>query len=418
MGSRIPRSRMRRRSAVYAFVLFSLTAMVGCITPTPTLEPVTISFAFPSSDIVYYSELVAKFHEQYPHIHIERKPQRSREDYENPLQSGRVDTFVFSVLEYMDEFREQGGLLNLTPLIEQDQDLYLADFYPRAVASCRVEGKLWAIPASVDLQVMYYNADLFDRYGVPYPTIEWTWDDFVDAVLSIRHSDDDVFGCVTDPALFAFSLVYQHGGRLLDDWDNPTHTTLDDPLAIDALQWYASLIDRDGAVLTEEQSRQRFGGGTGTAIHRSKVGMWTGLLSEMGGVRRDRRWAMDWGVAPLPRDARSATLGFVRAYAISAQTAHPEACWEWVKFLSQQPAPYGIPARRSLAESPVYEAQAGTQAAAVSRAAVENALIVSSLQFEFEEALGAYAQAVQEVVDGKYSAEEAMLRAQRQSPIK
>jgi len=73
------------------------------------------------------------------------------------------------------------------------------------------EGQLWGIPAGVDLWVMYYNKDLFDRYGIPYPEPKWTWDDFVDTILSVRHVGEGIFGCLTDDTLFPFALVYQHG---------------------------------------------------------------------------------------------------------------------------------------------------------------------------------------------------------------
>ena len=41
-------------------------------------------------------------------------------------------------------------------------------------------------------------------------------------------------------------------------------------------------------------------------------------------------------------------------YYISAQAKEPQACWQWITFLSQEPgAVQGLPARRSLAESDV-----------------------------------------------------------------
>jgi multiple sugar transport system substrate-binding protein len=399
-------------------VVIGLAALASCATSTPTPEPVSISFAFPSSEIVYYSELISTFHEAYPQIHIERKPQRSAADYEQPLQSGRVDTLVFSVPGLVHQFRAEGDLLNLTPFVEQDEGFALSDLNPGAVKACMAEGQLWGIPAGVDLLVMYYNKDLFDRYGVPYPELTWTWDDFVDTILSVRHVDEGIFGCLTDDTLFPSALVYQHGGRLLSDWENPVYTTFDDPLAIDALQWYGNLHARDGAILTDEQAQDLFGLSANAVIHRSRVGLWSGPFSAQGGYGRGPRWAMDWGLAPLPRDSQPATLGFARAYGISAQAEHLEACWEWLKYLSMQAPPQMIPARRSVLESSAYENQVGAETAAVARASMEYALIVSPVQLAFEDALGAFTQAVQDIMDGRFAADEAMIRAQRQSTLK
>ena len=57
-----------------------------------------------------------------------------------------------------------------------------------------VEGKTWAIPSGMNPLVVYYNQDLFDQYGVPYPENGWTWDDFLSVALAIRDPEAGVFG--------------------------------------------------------------------------------------------------------------------------------------------------------------------------------------------------------------------------------
>ena len=65
-------------------------------------------------------------------------------------------------------------------------------------------------------------------------------------------------------------------------------------------------------------------------------------------------WDMRWGVAPLPSKGGAATLGTASGYLISSQTNFPDACWQWVSFVSQQMPQDAVPARRSLAESSAY----------------------------------------------------------------
>lgn len=53
-------------------------------------------------------------------------------------------------------------------------------------------------------------------------------------------------------------------------------------------------------------------------------------------------------------------------YYISAATAHPDACWAWLRFLTEQPAAVdGVPARRSVAESAAYREKVGAAVADV-----------------------------------------------------
>lgn len=406
---------LRRRAG--CCLLVSLL-VVSCSTPTPTPEPVTISFAFPSSDVVYYSEMIARFQEEYPHIHVERKPQRSEEDYVQPLQAGRVDTAaLYGPFGALGELVEQEQILNLTPFIENDESFALDDYWPSVLVACKAQGEFWAIPAGVDLQVMYYNRSLYDRTGLAYPDVQWTWDDLEEAALSIRDPEERVYGCAVEPVMLAFHLTYQHGGRLLNDWENPTYSTFDDPLAIDALRWFVNLADRQGAILTDAQSREVFGGGIWQAVQRAQVGLWTGIFSERGGGDGAEGWAVNWGMAPMPRDVKAVTLGMVNVYVISAQARHPEACWEWLKFLDAHGPLHLISPHRSVVTSETYEQLVGKEAAAVARVSIENALILSSVHLASGEMWAAYMDAVESALSGKLSPEEAMLRAQRQSPV-
>lgn len=69
-----------------------------------------------------------------------------------------------------------------------------------------------------------------------------------------------------------------------------------------------------------------------------------------------------------------------RGHYISADSQDPRACWDWIKFMSEQANLFaGVPARRSLAESPAWEASVGRENAAAYRVAVVNLKPVESL---------------------------------------
>jgi ABC-type glycerol-3-phosphate transport system substrate-binding protein len=51
---------------------------------------------------------------------------------------------------------------------------------------------------------------LFDRYGVAYPQIRWTWNDFLDVALALRSPDNDIFGYAPTNSEEAAHFVYQH----------------------------------------------------------------------------------------------------------------------------------------------------------------------------------------------------------------
>ena len=383
----------------------------------PTLVPAAITFFSSDYEAEYYQLLADEFNGLHPDIQVQVESARGQE-YSPDFYS--VDVFAGPQL-YGAQLQEQGDILDMSPFIEHDLAFDPSDFIPGTLEAFSSENALWAIPFGIDPLVMYYNRDLFDAAGVAYPQSGWTWEDFLDAALAVNDPEANVFGYVSTPqSNDPIPFIYQHGGRILDDPAEPTRTTFDEPLTIEAVEWYADLIHGYNVIPTLEQRRLAFPGTNGIlqGIGQGRVGMWVGALSERGGsYQRRQRWEMEWGVAPLPRDVQSMTLADVRGYYISAHTQHYEACWQWVTFISKQPYYRLAPARRSLLYSEEYEAEVSSQVAAAARASVEHAVLVTPRLAAFSQVLEeAFLPAIESVVEGA-TPEEAMIAAQGQAEV-
>jgi multiple sugar transport system substrate-binding protein len=268
--------------------------------------------------------------------------------------------------------------------------------------------------------MMYYNLDLFDRYGVPYPETDWTWDDFLDAAQAIRDPDAAVYGYACSGYLYETTQwVFSHGGQIFDDMQDLTRTTFDDPLAVEALEWYDDLAHEYDVCITSGEV-----GGLDRVfrvIREGKVGMWSAGYSVRGG----RAWPdgsnvklrFAWGIVPLPRDRRSTTGALVSGAAISSQAEHPEAAWKWIAFLSGQAREYAAPVRRSIAESAEFEELVGGDIAAATRATLEDGLVLwsPSAFARFGDELDMLGVAINDVLAGRRTAQEAADWAQRKA---
>ena len=330
--------------------LLLVLAAAGCGASAPPPEPVTISFAFPDTDTTVFEQLAGIFQEEYPHITVELRPKPS--DLLGGIDIDESDVYLTSQFA-IAWLQSQGRVLDLTPFVDGDETIDPDDFYPGTVGFFTIDGQMWAVPAGVDMMVMYYNPDLFDRYGASHPQLGWNWDQFLAAAASVRDVDADVFGYgpnyeMFDPMLF----IYQHGGRIFDDLQNPTRTTFNEPLNVEALEWYFRLMFDYDVAPSPEQARRAFGGigSLYEGVWAGKVGMWTGFLSQRGGQLDPPEWPFSWAVVPLPQGRQSASMALVEAYFVSADTLHRDAAWQWVSFLSQQVPTRLAPVRRSLAE--------------------------------------------------------------------
>ena len=392
-------------------------SLTGCSTDVPAPEPATITFAHPAVDTEYYEPLLQEFNESHAYITVESSPQPW--NVMDDLDAEDADVYVASVFVLMQMWA-QGYILSVDPFIEQGGSLETSDFYPGTIELLSSEGKTWAIPAGVDLNVMYYNKDLFDQHSLPYPEPPWTWDDCLNYALAISDPDAGIYGYATTLSYpDALLFIYQYGGQIVDDLEDPDHTTFDDPLTIEALEWYARLFHEYEVAPTLSQARKTFGGGQYAiydGIRHGNIGLWILALSERDGLTWQVEWFVNWGIAPLPSGARPVTDAWVEGYAISSETPHTDACWEWILFLSDQMPHRLMPPRRSLAESKTYEQLVGEDVAAAARASMKNAVLISPNAWaEFGPALEIFEEAIGAIVEGNATPEEAMDQAQQRA---
>ena len=408
-----------------SLLLFNTSCNNVAITPEP--EPVEISFSFVlandrTNDVAYYESLVAQFNARYPYITVDVDPVNR----DPLLQYSEADIFLLDSDEYRD-FKERGSILALDSFIEQDKSFDQSDFFPGAMNTASDEGQTWAIPAGVDPFVMFYNKDLFDQNGVDYPDFEWTWDDFLNAAIAISDPDAGKYGY--GPAAFGLNsgnmdswfFIYQHGGRIPDDIQNPTRVIFDDPLTIEALEWYADLFHVHHAAPIAEQTLGSFGGAIEYSIYNGifdgHVGQWIGTLSGRGGqFYYFSEWPFRWGMVTLPRGAQPFSYAFGDFFAISSQTDNPEAAWKWLAFLTEQVPLRLMPARMSVAESAIYKEQVGEEIAAFALDAMDGAAFPRRRSSdEYLNQLDLFWDAVGKIINEGLTPSEAMSWAERES---
>jgi len=376
----------------------------GASGPAPIKEKVTLSFMIPSEYQNLYETQLAKFKEQEPNITVEVHSQSFNG------QMGDVSLVRWYQLNQAG-FTQNNQALDLTPLLQQDKTFNPDDYFPGALDTFKSGSKLLALPTGVDPYVIFYNQDLFDRLGVAYPKPGWTWEDFRTTAQQVTNVPAGIFGYRPSQRYFdCMFFVFQNGGSLYDDQQKVLLTA---PETIKAVEWYVSLFGPDGPAATQSQQREAYGDGLGdVGVVTSKIGMWMGsvssLTSEFGGMIKFKV-----GMAPLPRGDKGLSLAQFEGLTIKSDTANPQAAWRLVEFLSKQPNTWVYPARKSLADSPVFLAAFGKDQAAGVRAAIENATTMTGMNFgRFGPAMMSFTYAVQQSIEQGIPAADALKTAQ------
>ena len=139
----------------------------------------------------------------------------------------------------------QGVLEPLDPFIKAS-GYDTSDYWPSLLDFGKLKGTIYGLPRDIGIEVLYYNKDIFDEAGVSYPTNFWTWDDLKAAAKQL--SKITTSGRVQRYALGAEGGKYQlflgqNRGTILDDMVNPTACTLSEPVAVEAISFFAGLMD-------------------------------------------------------------------------------------------------------------------------------------------------------------------------------
>src|ERR1051325_4721750 len=122
----------------------------------------------------------------------------------------------------------------------------------------RADGKLYGLPSDFSTIVMFYNQDLFDKYGVEYPREDWTWSDYLDKARQLTRDTDgdghtDIWGTMNTNAYNRWpAWVWMNGGELFTP-DNKI-CTLDDPKCIEGLRFYLDLSCKHHVAPTPAQT--------------------------------------------------------------------------------------------------------------------------------------------------------------------
>jgi ABC-type glycerol-3-phosphate transport system substrate-binding protein len=337
--------------------------VVATPAPTPVADVTAITFNFlpwlmPERPLIGVAE---RFEREHPEIDVRlRNLDNSLSDIDIASLAEGADCFIgpsAPTWGYLDILRD------VQPLMDADADFVPSDYPAGLLGLFQYNGGMYGLPFDASAVTLMYDKRVFDAMGVRYPTAEWTPDTLLHTAAQLTTQQEPrQYGFVGSGTSTPETVMKMFGTQHLQRREE----------VVQALRFYVDLL-RVGS-----PHRRLYAYGpeiphdeeTYPLQRQRRVGMW--LASDVATGRfvdGEYRAQPDFGVAPLPLNRTTGALPLVgtNGLFITSTTPAAAACWTWLTYVSEDVTLYQgtLPARRSVAQSEAFRAQAGPEAVAV-----------------------------------------------------
>ncbi len=258
----------------------------------------------------------------------------------------------------MPVYADSGVLEDLGPMLQNGTKIKNEDFFKQALEAMSWKGKIYGIPRDISNLLIYYNKDMFDRYKVPYPDKNWTFNDFLETAKKITQDNNgdgttDTYGFTLDKRpLFWLPFIWSSGGDLFNTDMNKFELSSVDSL--EGLQFYTDLRNKYHVAPSEKE------------VGNTKAGQL--FAQEKIGMQLSGRWSVPtyrttlkfkWDVIPFPNGKKGSIVDVdASGWCITKTSEKKELAWELIQFLADQESIKRfttdgliVPARKDIANS-------------------------------------------------------------------
>ena len=225
---------------------------------------------------------------------------------------------------------------DVLPYIKKDKDFKIGSLFEAPVKDYEIDGKQYGLPREATTMVTIINKELFQKNGVPLPSAEWTWDDFLKAAQQMTKGDGTqktwgaagLAGGQGAPLYNIYPKVWQEGGDIVDK--GRTKFTLHQSPAVEQVQWLADLVNK-----------QRVHPGPNDFPASAIIDSWNtgriGMFVQICVYTSFNKAQFDWDIAALPKGKTKATRTASAGHSVTAGSKNKDAAWEVLKMLASKP---------------------------------------------------------------------------------
>lgn len=296
------------------------------------VEDIELNFVYPEAweEKRFNEEIKEPVEKEFPHITLNYVA----DDIEDLLTKKIMPDIIFvGNPGTLTSYEEYEVLMDMSDLIEK-HDFDLDRIEPSLIAESRIfaNGDLYTLPYTRGATVMHYNKDIFDLFGIEYPTDDMTWNEVIELAAKVTGEKDgqQYYGLQVP---YASIMLDQRGVPKVDpDTDVPTYTSDEYmPLYHEYLEKMENIYDIPGnEQQAEDDDRDPsvgpFFGDRNVAMN--PIWSQVEVFSEDEGFNFDIVTYPTWEDRPgISRPSRSGNVG------VAASSEHPDEAFKVVAYL-------------------------------------------------------------------------------------
>jgi multiple sugar transport system substrate-binding protein len=248
-------------------------------------------------------------------------------------------------------YEDKGALKDLTPYANATHFSF-SQYVPSTLILGHVGSHQYSLPKDYSSLAVYYNKDMFKAAGVPFPSSNWTWDEFRRDAIKLTRNGVMGFTATGDWSRLVDAVVRSLGGRLDSPNGRRVVGYMNSPASVKAITFWVNLFTKDKVALTPTQANAV--NGDQFASQKAAMSI-TGIWPSLGNTGYRKTLKFHWAVAPFPRGTSSANTICYAGFVMSRTTKHPREAWGLIQYMSgpvgdQLWATNGLPAIKSVAE--------------------------------------------------------------------
>ncbi len=227
---------------------------------------------------------------------------------------------------------------------------FVNNFIPELMDMHKVDGKVYGIPFDVMPYGILCNLDVFDKTNTPYPTNDWTIDDYIAMCKQLTNKSDPTNKTVgiarnidEQDYVRILNMFFQAYGvkGYKEEGDKRLSNLAEDPNAVTAIEKYLEIQADNYACTLSQDERNAMGLDNtvwdidwqkGVAGTFPGVSSWAVLVDP---VTKEQRFPQSFYNAPVGPAGRGAGTSVI-GYSIYAGSKNKDLAWQFLKTLTSE----------------------------------------------------------------------------------